>query len=168
MELALSILSLLIALAAFFFSVWQFFTERTRRRREATIHAFDELEEAVFSNPAYKVLPAGDEALRFALTGQPEWNAATLALSRIEHFAVGINSGIYDIRTLTRWPADSFFRSTRDGSRRSKPSASGIRIISTTTNSKTCAAVWSGCGGKIPDKKARNLFKYRSRAFSMR
>ncbi len=102
MELALSILSLLIALAAFFFSVWQFFAERTRSRREATIRAFDELEEAVFSNPAYKVLPAGDEALRFALTGQPEWNAATLALSRIEHFAVGINSGIYDIRTLNR------------------------------------------------------------------
>ena len=117
MELALSILSLVIALAAFFFSVWQFFAERTRSRREATIHAFDELEEAVFSNPAYKVLPAGDEALRFALTGQPEWNAATLVLSRIEHFAVGINSGLYDIRTLTRWPADSFWRSTRGGSR---------------------------------------------------
>ncbi len=72
MELALSILSLVIALAAFFFSVWQFFAERTRRRREATIHALDELEEAVFSNPAYKTLPIGDEALRFALTGQPE------------------------------------------------------------------------------------------------
>lgn len=64
MELALSILSLLIALAAFFFSVWQFFAERTRSRREATIRAFDELEEAVFSNPAYKVLRP--ETRRFA------------------------------------------------------------------------------------------------------
>ena len=102
MEFVFSMLSLIIALAALFFSIWQFFAERRRNRSEATIHAFDELEAAVFSDPAYKKLPTGDEALRFALSDQNEWNAATLALSRMEHFAVGVNCGIYDIHTLNR------------------------------------------------------------------
>ncbi len=102
MEMILSILSLVIALAAFFFSVWQFFAERSRSRREATIHAFDELEEAVFADDAYKELSFGDDALSYALSEKGERHTATLALSRIEHFAVGVNSGIYDIRTLNR------------------------------------------------------------------
>ena len=62
--IGLNIRSLLIALAAFFFSVWQFFAKRTRRRREATIHAFDELEETVFFDPRIK--SSRPETRRFA------------------------------------------------------------------------------------------------------
>jgi len=91
---------------AIIISLAQFFSERNRSRKEATIHAFDELEENVFSKKHYKklVIRAGEE---YALSGKPEndqekWNEATLALSRIEHFAVGVNSKIYDLKTLNR------------------------------------------------------------------
>lgn len=91
---------------AILISLAQFFSERNRSRKEATIHAFDELEENVFSKKHYKklVIRAGEE---YALSGKPEndqekWNEATLALSRIEHFAVGVNTKIYDLKTLNR------------------------------------------------------------------
>lgn len=91
---------------AIIISLAQFFSERNRSRKEATIHAFDELEENVFFKKHYKklVIKAGEE---YALSGKPEsdkekWNEATLALSRIEHFAVGVNTNVYDLKTLNR------------------------------------------------------------------
>lgn len=41
-------LDLALSVVAFAFSVLQFPCERSRNRKEATIHAFDELEETVF------------------------------------------------------------------------------------------------------------------------
>ena len=100
------ICAVVISLCALGFSIGQFFSEQNRCRREATIHAFDELEETVFSQEDYKKLAiyAGVEN---AISGKLEadktqWNKATLMLSRIEHFAVGVNAGIYDIKTLNR------------------------------------------------------------------
>ena len=60
----------------------------------------------MFSQEGYKKLPihAGAEN---AISGKidvnkTDWNKATLFLSRIEHFSVGVNTGIYDIETLNR------------------------------------------------------------------
>ena len=101
-----TIAAIIISFAALVFSLCQFFSERKRNRKEATIHAFDQLEEAVFSREDYKKLPyrAGSE---FAMNESDEndiksWNQATLALSKIEHFAVGVNTKIYDAKTLNR------------------------------------------------------------------
>lgn len=102
----MEIISLLISVLAIIVAIAQHFSERNRSRKEATIHAFDQLEETVFSQEGYKKLTihAGVEN---AISGKleadkTEWNKATLLLSRIEHFAVGVNTGIYDIGTLNR------------------------------------------------------------------
>lgn len=84
----------------------QFTSERKRNRQEATIHAFDDLEATVFALEEYKKLHI-HEGIEFIRNGDDEnnissWNKATLALSKIEHFAVGVNSGIYDTKTLNR------------------------------------------------------------------
>lgn len=100
------ILALTISVIAFAFSVLQFFYERNRNRKEATIHAFDVLEETVFSKDSYKKLPlkAGLEYVNSGIlpADMIKWNEATILLSRIEHFAVGVNSKIYDLDTLNR------------------------------------------------------------------
>ena len=91
---------------AIIISLAQFLSERNRSRKEATIHAFDELEEHVFSKKHYKSLATmtGEEyaLLDKANNDKEGWNEATLALSRIEHFAVSVNSKIYDLKTLNR------------------------------------------------------------------
>ena len=102
----MDIAALIISFSALIFSLCQFFSERKRNRQEATIRAFDELEETVFAKEEYKKLPIR-QGRKFALILQNElevvsWNGATLALSKIEHFAVGINTKIYDINTLNR------------------------------------------------------------------
>ena len=99
----MEVVSLIISSLAFFFSVWQFCYEKKRNRSEATIHAFDDLEENVFSKEEYNdklVLLAGKEVAK-NVDGCYS-RKATLFLSRIEHFSVGVNSGVYDLVVLNR------------------------------------------------------------------
>lgn len=104
-EKLLDLLAIILSVIAFLFSVWQFFIERNRCRKEATIHAFDVLEdtEAVIYvlalkendiNELVKRHTAGDKRI------ESEWKQLSEALPLIEHFAVGINSKVYDIDTL--------------------------------------------------------------------
>ncbi|MBE6964334.1 MAG: DUF4760 domain-containing protein [Ruminococcaceae bacterium] len=102
----MEIISLLISVLAIIVAVAQHFSERNRSKKEATIHAFDQLEETVFSKEGYKKL-AVYAGVENAISGKleadkTEWSKATLLLSRIEHFAVGVNTGIYDLKTLNR------------------------------------------------------------------
>lgn len=105
-NMLISVIALVVSIIAVSFSMWQFYSERNRNRRVATIYAFDELERDVFCDVAYKE-SVFREGTDFALReGSKDdiytWNRATLFLSRIEHFAVGVNSGVYDIGTLNR------------------------------------------------------------------
>lgn len=52
------IIALLLSAVAAGFSIWSFFVERKRNRREATIHAFEELEKTVFLQDDYTSAPA--------------------------------------------------------------------------------------------------------------
>lgn len=94
--------SLILSILAFVFSLWSFFVERKRNRNEATIHAFDQLEEQVFSQKDYSTLAikAGDDYCNGKRDGS--WQAATSYLSKIEHFCAGIRLKTYDIDTLNR------------------------------------------------------------------
>lgn len=94
--------SLVLSILAFVFSLWSFFVERKRTRSEATIHAFDQLEEQVFSQKNYSTLTvkAGDDYCNGKRDGA--WQAATSYLSKIEHFCAGIRLKTYDIDTLNR------------------------------------------------------------------
>ena len=53
------IAALAISVIAAGFSIGSFFLERNRVRREATIHAFEDLEKEVFSQDDYVSAPAG-------------------------------------------------------------------------------------------------------------
>ena len=96
-----------ISFIALLLSGWQFFCERMRCRKEATIHAFDQLETStdvlfLFKQNKEDVdsLVKIKEADKDAQSD--EWESLSKALPLIEHFAVGINSKIYDKATLNR------------------------------------------------------------------
>ena len=110
----MDIVALCLSIAAFAFSLIQFYMERTRNRSEATIHAFDELEDSVFGTLDYQKMNI-ERTLTFHVmdaestvksTGEnplnKEWEQLTVYLARIEHFAVGVNSRVYDIGILRR------------------------------------------------------------------
>ena len=98
-------LAVIIATAAFVFSILQFLYERNRNRKEATIHAFDQLEDNPFILRLFSVTKSTidnyvqDEEDN-GYVGVVEWNEINRALPLLEHFAVGINNKIYDIAVL--------------------------------------------------------------------
>lgn len=96
------IIALLLSAVAAGFSIWSFFVERKRNRREATIHAFEELEKTVFLQDDYTSAPeeAKKEAEEHKL-GRA-WKRGTEYLSRIEHFCVGVQAKAFDLDTLNR------------------------------------------------------------------
>lgn len=98
----LSIIAILVSAASLIFSIKQYKSEQARNRSEATIHAFDALQEQVFSQNGYKDLPvkSGVDYCNGKKSG--EWRTATNYLSQIEHFCVGVQMKTYDIETLNR------------------------------------------------------------------
>ena len=92
--------SLVLSILAFVFSLWSFFVERKRNRSEATIHAFDQLEEQVFSQKNYSTLAikAGEDYCNGKRDGS--WQTATSYLSKIEHFCAGIRLKTYDLSLI--------------------------------------------------------------------
>ena len=94
--------SLVLSILAFVFSLWSFFVERKRNRSEATIHAFDQLEEQVFSQKNYSTLTIKTEEGPCNGPRGGAWQTATSYLSKIEHFCAGIRLKTYDIDTLNR------------------------------------------------------------------
>lgn len=96
-----------ISIIALIFSMKQFYYERSRNRKEATIHAFDQLE----SNESIKFLFSCSQGDIDSFVKRHEqtdnrirdkWDLISGALPLLEHFAVGINSEIYDLETLNR------------------------------------------------------------------
>lgn len=102
---ALDWLSIFISFGAFVFSLAQFFCERSRNRKEATIHAFDQLEAndsviKLFSLPKSTLDGYVEDRINNVHRVNKDWAEISLALSLIEHFAVGVNHSIYDIEIL--------------------------------------------------------------------
>ena len=120
-EIIINWLPIILSAAAFVFSVWQFFFERNRNRKEATIYAFDKLEESEAVLFLFEVKkPEIDTLVRWrtnlnstkGLTGKKaeEWELLSKALPLIEHFAVGINSKVYDLKTLNSMAGNQLIR----------------------------------------------------------
>jgi len=98
-------LAVIISICALVFSFGQFLFDTCRSRREATIRTFDELEENVFSKSDYKEVRAksnSDDCIEVGDEKTPARKLASVYLSRIEHFAVGVNSGVYSLGILNR------------------------------------------------------------------
>ena len=105
------LLPIIISFAAFFLSAYQFYVERSRNRQEATIHAFDKLEESKAVMFLFEVTKQEIDGLVQWRTApsysgtenankNEKWEMLSKALPLIEHFAVGINKKAYDLGTL--------------------------------------------------------------------
>ena len=106
----IAVISLVLSAISVAFSLWSFFLERNRNKCEATIHAFDDLQEKAFgcdktsinnlsSNHAVQIVHdyiscPDDESCK------EKWQNLTKSLALLEHFAVGINLNTYDLKTL--------------------------------------------------------------------
>ena len=88
-------MAIVISILAFLFSIIQFFKDSSRAQKEATLNAYNYLQENVFS-----CLKRYD--LTNIKTETDEWNAITICMAKIENFSVGINTGIYSIEILNR------------------------------------------------------------------
>lgn len=98
----IDLISIVLSFLAVAISLAIFFDERKRNRSEATIHAFDELQNLVFSAEDYS--PLVSKAVEEYNSGHlnNSWQSATNYLSRIEHFCVGVQLKTYDIDTLNK------------------------------------------------------------------
>lgn len=96
------IAALAISVIAAGFSIGSFFLERNRVRREATIHAFEDLEKEVFSQDDYVSAPAGAKKEAEERRLGRAWRRGTELLAKIEHFCVGVRVHAFDLKTLNR------------------------------------------------------------------
>lgn len=87
--------ALIISLLAFFLSVFQFLRDSSRQKKEATLNAYNELQNDVFSDLTKYSFPVSK-----VKRGDEEWNKFTVYLAKLERFSVGINTGIYSIQIL--------------------------------------------------------------------
>lgn len=99
--------AVVISISALIFSMKQFYYERNRNRKEATIHAFDQLESSNSIKYLFSCSQKDIESLvqryeQADIRNKDNWDLISGSLPLLEHFAVGINSGIYDLETLNR------------------------------------------------------------------
>ena len=56
MSLIVSVIAIILSMLSIVFSIYQFVSETKRSRKEATIHAFDKLEDDVFFKEDYDTI----------------------------------------------------------------------------------------------------------------
>lgn len=98
--------AIFISVIALGFSLFQFYVERNRARDEATINAFAELQKEVLNNEAFvnaDVAGILENHKRIATGGiDVDWEKISECLARIEQFAVGVNTKVYNVSILDR------------------------------------------------------------------
>lgn len=114
------IITLILATIAALFSIWSFFLERTRNRREATIHAFDKLQTEILGNDDLslnKITPElaesyvyKHEEFKNSKAYNDQWRIITEKLALLEHFSVGINYRTYDLKVLNAMAGNLIIR----------------------------------------------------------
>ena len=123
MGLAISIMAIVLSLASIVVSVVIYHKGVKREQKQATLDAINVLQVQVFDNlnqyrlsdireiaDAWARLVGsrkGAEAGRVELTAEDErlideYKVVSGYLARIEHFALGVNTGIYDVETAER------------------------------------------------------------------
>ena len=93
----MDILALVISGMALVLSLWQFLRDSSRQKKEATLNAYKELQNDVLTHLSKYDLPMP----QFDYNGD-DWKTMTTYLAKLEHFSVGINTGIYSVDVLNR------------------------------------------------------------------
>ncbi len=100
----MEITSFIISILAFLLSGYQFLRESSRQKKEATLIAYNELQDSVFSK-----LNNYDDLSKIVYRSK-EWEEITICLAKIENFSVGINTNIYSYKVLDRLGGAFFIR----------------------------------------------------------
>ena len=100
----MEIVALIISILAFLLSIYQFFRESSRQKKEATLIAYNELQDGVFAR-----LNKYDDLSKIVYKSK-EWEEITICLAKIENYAVGVNTNIYSYRVLNRLGGGFFIR----------------------------------------------------------
>ena len=85
----MEICALIISILAFCLSLFQFFRDSSRQKKEATLIAYNELQDDVLSYLSQYKTPMP----KIEYQGE-EWKKMTIYLAKLERFSVGINTGI--------------------------------------------------------------------------
>lgn len=110
MEERLSLFALIISIISFVWSVWVHYRALVRERRQATLDAFNLLQTQVFDRLNYYRKYDIDEIAEDVHSA--DYKDISSLLARCAHFAVGVNTGIYDFNTVRRLLADISLRFT--------------------------------------------------------
>lgn len=98
MEIALSVIALVISVMSGIFALVSFLWTAARDRKQATLDAYNQLQEQAFD----KLNTYAPAAIREIAkdSKSEEYKTVSGYIARIEHFCVGVNQKIYDRRTV--------------------------------------------------------------------
>lgn len=98
MEMTLSILAIIISVISGGFAVYTFFWTARRDRKQATLDAYNVLQEQALDRLNEY---SGSQIKQIVEDGSKEkYRELGKCLARLEHFSVGTNTGIYDRKTV--------------------------------------------------------------------
>ena len=98
MEIALSIIAIVISVVSGAFAVFTFIWTAARDRKQATLDAYNRLQAEVFDN-LNKYKPSEIQQMCNDNKSE-EYKCISGYVARIEHFCVGLENGIYDKHTF--------------------------------------------------------------------
>lgn len=98
---------IVISIIALVLTIFQYFGDYSRKRKQDTLEAYDDLQSEVFTtlNCLRKQFPALISDRNFEKRSE-----ITNCLAKIERFCVGVNLKIYDFKTLERCGGAYFVR----------------------------------------------------------
>lgn len=98
MEMTISVIALAFSLVSGIFALYTFVWTARRDRKQSTLDAFNSLQEqALDTLNKY----TGTEIKRIVEEkNKEEYRTLSKCLARLEHFSVGVNTGIYDRKTV--------------------------------------------------------------------
>lgn len=97
--------ALIISILAFCLSLFQFVRDSSRQKKEATLNAYNQLQEDVFS----EMNQYADDLSQIEFRSD-DWNKITVCMAKIEIFSIGINTNIYSFKILNRLGGGFFVR----------------------------------------------------------
>lgn len=107
MEITISIISLFISAFSFVFSLVTYQKNVVHNRKKSTLDAFNILQEQVLDK--LNIFSKKDVKNISKNTKTDEYKCITTLMARIEHFSVGVNSNVYDIKVLKRLAEKHFY-----------------------------------------------------------
>ena len=98
METVLSIIAIVLSVISGGFSLYSFVWTARRDRKQATLDAYNQLQEQAFDK-LNTYTPAAIREIAKDSTSE-EYKTVSGYIARIEHFCVGVDQNIYDRRTV--------------------------------------------------------------------